>query len=169
VDAIVREAGVAKGTFYNCFETKAALVTALIAEEVKGLDIDYQAYVDSFLADTSATALLFALTEEIIVVMSGAIGYDTIRRVYIELLEKTADFGGISDYNRDVYRTVRSVIEKGVRQGEFRADLDAVAITQHYVLSLRGLAYEWCIRWPDFDFKEQGLAHFKMLLEGFGK
>jgi AcrR family transcriptional regulator len=169
VEAIVREAGVAKGTFYIYFETKATLFTTIIAEEVNGLDIDYQAYVDSFPADTSATALLFALTGKIIEIISGEIGYDTIRRVYIEQLEKTADLVGVSDYNRGVYTIVRSVIEKGVLQGEFREGLDAVVITRHCVLALRGLAYEWCIRWPDFDFKEQGLAHFKILLEGFRK
>jgi hypothetical protein len=39
-------------------------------------------------------------------------------------------------------------------------------LSQHFVMTFRGLCYEWCIRYPEFDLKEQVLKHFKLLLDG---
>ena len=167
VDAIVEKAAVAKGTFYIHYPTKDMLIAALIDDRVKQLDIDYQAHINSFPADTSAVDLLFALVENIVQAMTVSIGYDMIRFVYTALLSKSVDADRVSGYSRGVYATFRHVIETGVIQGEFRADLDADSIARHCVLSLRGLAYEWCIRYPDFDFRAQALRHFTLLLQGF--
>lgn len=29
----------------------------------------------------------------------------------------------------------------------------------------RGISYEWCIRYPDFDLKAEALSHFQILME----
>jgi hypothetical protein len=34
------------------------------------------------------------------------------------------------------------------------------------MISLRGITYEWCIRYPDFDYKAQALSYFDLLLKG---
>jgi hypothetical protein len=31
---------------------------------------------------------------------------------------------------------------------------------------MRGLTYEWCMRYPDFDLKSQAITHFEVLLMG---
>ena len=40
------------------------------------------------------------------------------------------------------------------------------ALTRHLIVAMRGITYEWCVRYPDFNLKEQALAHFQLLLEG---
>ncbi len=55
---------------------------------------------------------------------------------------------------------------KGIRQGEFKNNLPADELTRHLVMAIRGVSYEWCIRYPGFDLKEQATAHFKLLLAG---
>jgi hypothetical protein len=34
------------------------------------------------------------------------------------------------------------------------------------MLAIRGVTYEWCIRFPDYDYKAEALAHFTLLLKG---
>jgi len=111
--------------------------------------------------------LLFALVDKIVESMSVSIGYDTLRAVYVAQLSRTVDTDSISGYNRGVYSTFRDVIEKGIAQGEFRPDGDADALARHCILALRGLIYEWCMRYPDFDFQEMAKQHFALLLRGF--
>ncbi len=166
VDAIVEKAGVAKGTFYIYFASKDALITALAAEHVGKLDIDYHAQIDAFPENAKATDVFFALIDKIAETISIAIGYDMMRLVYSTQLSKTVDTDSISNYSRGVYGTFRQVITKGIKQGEFRADLNADILARHCVLALRGLTYEWCIRYPNFDFREQARQFFDLLLQG---
>ncbi len=72
----------------------------------------------------------------------------------------------VMTYNRDLYRMFDDVLSKGIERGEFRTDLPRVVLTRHFVMAIRGLSYEWCIRYPDFDLKQEALAHFKLLLTG---
>jgi hypothetical protein len=37
------------------------------------------------------------------------------------------------------------------------------------MMAIRGITYEWCIRYPDFDYKEEALRHFEILLAGIRK
>ena len=58
------------------------------------------------------------------------------------------------------------VLERGVQQGEFREDIPVDLLAKHLVLAIRGITFEWCIRYPDFDLRQQILDHFKILLYG---
>ncbi|MEL7654546.1 MAG: hypothetical protein AAGU75_01410 [Bacillota bacterium] len=61
---------------------------------------------------------------------------------------------------------IADVLGRGVEQGEFDTGLSIDDLTKHFVMAIRGLVYEWCIRYPDFDLRGQALAHFKILLDG---
>lgn len=166
VDSIVEKAGVAKGTFYIYFESKEALITTLITEHINQLDINYLTHIESFSPDFNAVDLLFELVDKIVYEMIVTIGYSSIRLVYSIQLNNPAFTSRISNYSRGIYKNFCLVIEKGILQGEFCPDLNVEIISQHCVLSLRGLVYEWCIRYPNFDFQTQAKQHFKLLVEG---
>lgn len=61
------------------------------------------------------------------------------------------------------------VLGNGVRQGELREDIPVDCLAKHLVLAIRGITFEWCIRYPEFDLKDQMLEHFKILLYGLRK
>jgi hypothetical protein len=44
--------------------------------------------------------------------------------------------------------------------------MDAAALARHCALALRGLTFEWCIRYPHFDSREQARQFFDLLLRG---
>lgn len=166
VDAVVEAAGVAKGTFYIYFESKDALIATLIDDYVSGLDMRYKAHLDALPDGTDASDMLLSLVEKITDAITNSIGYELMRTAYKGQLVKSISTDRIKGYDRALYKMFADVLRKGVRQGEFNDELLSGELTKHFVMSIRGLCYEWCIRYPDFDLQKEALAHFKILLYG---
>jgi AcrR family transcriptional regulator len=168
VDAIVEMASVSKGSFYVHFESKDALVAALIYDNVKKLDLNYRTYLDSLPGDATASDILILLAGRIADVLARDIGIDKIRITYGVQLNMTINTG-MFGYDRELYLAFREIICKGMQQGEFKSEIAADLLANHFVMALRGLTYEWCIRYPDFDLKDQYVKHFQILLTGIVK
>ncbi len=130
------------------------------------VDADYQAYLDTLPAETKASDILLALIGKIADVIADIIGYHRMRMVYKVQLTEAINMEAVKGYNRELYKMFADVLDKGMQRGEFKTELPLDIMTRHFVMAIRGLCYEWCIRYPDFDLKEQALAHFKLLLTG---
>ncbi|HWR56715.1 MAG TPA: TetR/AcrR family transcriptional regulator [Negativicutes bacterium] len=166
IDDIVTAVGIARGTFYVHFESKDALISALLSSRAVTVDADYEAFLETLPEDISSYDVLFVLVGKICDVIEQGIGYETIKTVYKVQLTSAPHAQDASGYDRTVYRLLADVLRKGVSRGEFRALLPVDELSKHLVLALRGMTYEWCIRYPDFNLKEQALEHFKILLDG---
>ena len=166
VDSIVEKAGISKGAFYVHFNSKNSLAAELISEYANKSDLDYKAFVESFPADASACAILVSLIEIISDNITDTIGYGYMKSTYTILLDRTIDSDMMLGYSRKIYEIFRSVIDRGLQQGEFKANNSADLLAEHFVMAIRGLTYEWCIRYPDFDLKDKLLKHFELLLSG---
>lgn len=166
VDTIVEMAGVSKGAFYTHFDSKNSLIAALISEYVNNIDIDYKAHIDSFQANTSISDILISLADKITDVIINTIGYENMKTVYKIQLTKTLDTKEINGYNRVLYKIFHDIINRGIEHGEFKTEIQVDTLAKHFVMALRGLTYEWCIRYPDFDYKKQARTHFEILLSG---
>jgi len=166
VDDIVEAAGVSKGTFYVHFESKDALIVALAIDYVGKADTNYQAHLDALPADAPAADALLSLIGKIADVLTGVIGHNRMRNLYKVQLTRTVDIEIVMGYNRRLYGLFGDVLSRGVRRGEFKTGMPIDTLAQHFVMAMRGLTYEWCARFPDFDLKEQALMHFSILLEG---
>lgn len=166
VDAIVEAAGVSKGTFYVHFDSKDALIGSFLSDYVSQVDADYQSHLDSLPAGTKAADILLSLIERIADILTGSIGYNRMRIVYKVQLTGAVNMEAVNGYNRELYKIFADVLGRGIAQGDFHTGLSLDALTKHFILAIRGLSYEWCIRYPDFDLKEQAIAHFNILLSG---
>ena len=166
VDSIVEKAGVSKGAFYVHFDSKDSLIAALINDYVNELDLDYKSYLESFHAKTAASDIIISLAGKIADIITCTVGYDHMKTVYKVQITKTINTDAILGYNRELYKMFRDIISKGVQQGEFKTEIPVDTLTKHFIMAIRGLTYEWCIRHPDFDLKEQSLQHFEILLKG---
>ena len=166
VDSIVEAAGVSKGTFYVHFESKDALTVEFINEYTNKADIDYKSFLESLPEKMSIFDILTLLAEEIANFIDTNIGLENMRVLYKAHLTKTIDTTSAISYNRELYNLFTKVLERGVMQGELRKDIPINSMAIHLILAIRGITFEWCIRYPDFDFKEQVLEHFRILLYG---
>lgn len=169
VDSIVKMAGVAKGSFYVHFTSKDALVKALINDQVEKTDTDYKSFLDSFPDDVPAEIVLLSMIEKITDVLIEKIGCDKMRAVYKAQITKDIDTGMVTSYNREIYRMFSDVLERGIRRGEFNTDMPLEILTKHFMLAIRGITYEWCMRYPEFDYKAHMIQHFKLIIEGLRK
>lgn len=166
VDAIVKAAGVSKGTFYIYFESKDAMIASLLTDYVRRVDTEYKSYLASLPVGTKASDMLLFLIEKIADVLTNMIGCHKMQIVYRMQLTGVVNMEAVKGYNRQLYQIFADVLHHGIKQGEFYTELSLDALTKHFVMAIRGLSYEWCIRYPDFDLREQALVHFKILLRG---
>lgn len=169
VDSIVEAAGVAKGSFYVHFESKDALAVELIKEYTKTADLDYKSFLKNISGNKSSLDVLMLLAEKIADFIESSIGVDNMKVLYKTHLTKVVDSAAAISYNRELYALFSKVLDMGIQQGEFRDDLSAASLSRHLILAIRGLTFEWCIRYPDFDLKEQVLEHFRILIYGLKK
>lgn len=166
VEDITDEAGITKGAFYVHFKSKDALIALLIADYAARADTDYKAFLKTLPPDMPVSKVLLALIEKIADVLADTIGCDNMKKVYQMLLAGTVDTEAVKGYGRELYTLFQGVLEKGIRNGEFKSILSVDMLAQHYVMAMRGVCYEWCVRYPDFDLKEEAVTHFKLMLEG---
>lgn len=169
VDAIVEKAGVAKGSFYVHFESKNVLITSLIAGYVSDLDLNYRSYLASFPLSASASEILLSLGAKIADILANSIGHELMKIAYETLLTSPINSSPIIGYDRELYKIFNTLIDKGIQQGEFQSDRSSDTIAKHFVLCMRGITFEWCIRHPDFNLKHEFLNHFGILLIGIKK
>lgn len=166
VDSIVEAAGVSKGTFYIYFESKDVLIANVLSDYVTIVDSDYKNHLKTIAPDSKADTILLSLIDKISDVLVNTIGRDNMSLIYKLQLDKTFNTDSIKGYNRDLYQIFSDVIQLGLDQGIFQTEIPLQTITNHFVMAIRGTTYEWCIRYPNYDLKEQALLHFQLLLKG---
>jgi AcrR family transcriptional regulator len=166
VDAIVEAAGVSKGTFYVHFDSKDALLSALISDNVDKVDKDYEAFLGTLPVGAPASGVLLSLVGEIADVLEHTIGHEDMRALYKLQLAGTVKAPSVSSNSRALYQMFSAVLENGISRGEFRSILPVDELSRHLIMAMRGLTYEWCMRYPDFDLKSQARMHFEILLAG---
>jgi len=169
VDLIAEAAGVSKGTFYVHFESKDALAAALVEEYTNTVDMDYKALMAGLPENTSVDDAIILLSERISDVIADNIGLENIRVLYKAHLAKTVNTTPAMSYNRELYKLFAELLQTGISRGEIRDDIPVESLSRHLILAIRGIVFEWCIRYPDFDLKEQIKEHFKILLYGIKK
>lgn len=169
VDSIVEAAGISKGSFYVHFESKDTLASILITDYVHEIDSEYKIYQESISNEVSASDFLILMTEKIAEVIMNKIGYGNMKTLYKSHITKKIDTKYSTSYDRALYKMFSDILERGLRRGEFKSDLPVDTVANHFILAMRGITFEWCIRYPDFNLKEQFLIHFKILLNGIIK
>lgn len=169
VDSIVEKAGISKGGFYVHFDSKDALTAALIAEYVNKLDLSYKVFLETFSDNTKASVILLSLVEKIAGIITDKIGYNLIKLAYRIQIDRNISTGVLLSYGRDIYGVFSDLIQRGIRQEELKPELDAEMTAEQFITVLRGFTYEWCIRYPDYNLKDQLLKHFELLLSGLKK
>ncbi len=165
VDSIVKKAGVSKGSFYVHYASKEALVNFLIEDYVAKIDTDYINFIHTFPKETPTEELFLSLIAKITDLLMD-IGFDKIQALYQGQITKNLDTETVTSHNREIYKMFSRLLERGIERGEFKTDMPLNILTKHLMMAMRGITYEWCIRYPNFDYKTEALTHFRLLLKG---
>jgi len=169
VEDITDGAGITKGAFYVHFPSKDALIALVIADHIARADTNYKTVLETLPPDMPASGMLLALTERITDVLASTIGSGNINKVYQILLAGTVGTEAVKSYNRELYLLFHGILEQGIRKGEFQSSLPVEVLSRHFIMAIRGICIEWCIRYQDVDLKVQALEHCRMLIQGLRK
>lgn len=164
VDDIVRAAGVSKGLFYVYFESKNSLIASIIDEYVGAIDPDYQKHLDFLPGDMNSREVMLSFVSKIVDTLTNKIGIQGMRTVYRLQLTDAIDMQNVKGYGRGLYTMFENILKVGIEKGEFSTDIPFEELVRHFVMAIRGISYEWCIRYPDFE--KHAFTHFTMLLNG---
>lgn len=166
VDSIVEKAGISKGAFYIHFDSKDALLAAFITEYINKAELDYKLFLESFPGNASASDILISLVDKIAEIITYKVGYILIKNAYRIQIDRTINTDILLNHNRDVYKIFSKLVNRGIQQEEFKMAIPADVIADHLVMAIRGFTYEWCIRYPDFNLKDQLHQHFQIIMSG---
>jgi AcrR family transcriptional regulator len=144
VERICKLAGVAKGSFYHHFRTKADLIVEgyslcdrYFEEKVRGhfRSADAPGRIREFIAHQVRYAV--------------DTGLDLIRQVYMSQLENGTSF--FISAERSLPSILRSIVDEGQEKGELRTDLEADYMTAYLLRFSRGMIYDWCLHSGAYD------------------
>lgn len=166
VDDIVKNAGVAKGSFYVHFESKDALISILINDYVNKVDLDYKVYLESLRSDIPADEVLLSFVGKIADVITDDIGHENMNILYRVQLGNDISAKAAMSYKRELYVMFHDIIHRGIEQKVFRRGLSEEEIALQCMMIYRGLTYEWCVRYPEFNLKAQAVKLFDLFLTG---
>jgi AcrR family transcriptional regulator len=166
IEDITHKAGITKGAFYVHFESKDALIAIMIADYVARADKNYKIFLESLPEKMPVSELILELTEKIADELIHTIGCENMRKIYQFLIAGNEVAESVKGYNREIYMLYYNILEKGIQRGEFNTSLSVDILSRHFVMAIRGVCYEWCIRYPDFDLREQVIEHIRLLIEG---
>lgn len=159
VDEIVKEAEIAKGTFYIYFRTKAHIVAEVFTE----LDINYENSMKKVEALESSLEKLRSLLNDAIEIQRDYVGYDLTMIGYRAQLELHIDYS--MDAKRPLYKYVAELIREGQKCGELNEDDTPEYYARILIRSIRGAMYEWCVSYNNYDFVEDGKKYIDNLLK----
>ena len=132
VDEIVKEAEIAKGTFYIYFRTKAHIVAEVFTE----LDINYEKSMKKVEFLGSSVEKVKKLLNDAIEIQRDYVGYDLSTIGYRAQLELHIEYS--MDEERPLYQYTAKLIREGQMRGEFNKDNTPEYYTKILIRSIRG-------------------------------
>lgn len=159
VDEIVELSGTSKGSFYHYFESKDSLVGSLAYL----FDEKYQELEKEIEYRQSALDTMLYLTKELCLMIENNIDIDLLSRLYAQQLIKRGK-KELLDQNRDYYRLLKKIVQKGQESGEIIRDKSAAEIVRLYAIAERALLYDWCLHGGEYSLTEYSQSFMPLFL-----
>jgi TetR/AcrR family fatty acid metabolism transcriptional regulator len=160
VDEICQKVGISKGSFYYYYPSKGQIIMTFFAKNDQIYSKEYKEKIskmDSCIEKLKAVSqIIHSYIEEQ--------GLDVLRTVYSGQIEPSKK-GAFSATNRPFYKIGRDIMRDGQKRGEFRRDISPEEAALFVMMSLRGVAYEWCLRNGKFNLQRTAQKMLSLILE----
>lgn len=162
VDAIIKESGTSRGSFYHYFEGKDALLSSLSYL----FDEKYEELMDELDPNMDSFDQLMYLNRELFAMIENSISLDLLARLYSSQLVTRGD-KHLLEHNRTYYKVLRQIIQQGQQRGELRPDVTVNEMVRVYAMCERAFIYDWCLSNGDYSLLQYGKTMLPMFFDGF--
>lgn len=162
VDAIIKESGTSRGSFYHYFEGKDALLSSLSYL----FDEKYEELMEALDPNMDSFDQLMYLNRELFAMIENSISLDLLARLYSSQLVTRGD-KHLLERNRTYYKVLRQIIQQGQQRGELRQDVTVNEMVRVYALCERAFIYDWCLSNGDYSLMQYGKTMLPMFFGGF--
>ena len=152
IDDITRYASVSKGTFYNHFDSK----DAVLVEQFHKIDDHYEQVFKRIDPNESAIGRLQVLFSAMCEFCSVVCGVDTMRVVYINQISQGRKPTILTNRSRPFYTLLTTIIELGQQNGEFTKHIPVNEQVDMLAQGARSILYEWCLHDGSYDLNAAG-------------
>lgn len=164
VDEIVKASGSSKGAFYTHFKSKYEI----FLEKFKEIDDFYIEFLSSLPDELSSYDKMMSLVEGQMIFLKDYLGKDILRTIYLNsLAHHTENF--IVQKDRPLFQIVKSFVEEGQRNGEFKATYSPDEVTMLITRGMRGTLFDWCLYNETFDLLQESKKFISLILNGIKK
>ena len=161
VDEITREAGIGKGTFFNYYPTKEALLVDFVKEKE---ELVFDLVKDELRKNIHVRQ---RIKNALLTVAKSNEKNKELTRLFV--VEHLRHYGYNERTSRGLNTLLNKILEKGVEAGEIRNSIDikkaAENITGIYYASLM----EWLWSESDYSFSEDISIKIDMIFDGIGR
>ena len=162
---IVKESGISKGAIYGHFESKERLFLSLW-ERVTMVGIGQLREI--FSPDDTAVDKLHKVAD--VTMVSSCDCPRELGRMQMEFMVAASRMELLEPDMQKRYETIHSFIteifDEGIRNGEFKADIDPKSLTSILFAALDGLGLHYATLGIEFDSKQLQDTLMKVVLEG---
>lgn len=164
INDILREADIAKGTFYYYFRSKDDLLGTL--SEI--LDHEYERLEKEEPEGMSCFDKLIWLNYEVHFYMEKTMDYRLLAYLYSAQIVKES-FSSLLDRNRYYYRYIERIMEEGQKSGELTDSMPVSEMVRFFSMGERALVTEWCMNNGSFSLAEFSRDLFPTMMQGLLK
>ena len=163
VDEIVKMAGMAKGTFYIYFHSKADIILEMLRQ--------YDDYYDHVMASMNEAMPVERRLEEIVKAScrftQDVIGLDLIRVLYTKQLEAGTEHKRLLNEDRALFSIIADLIREGQADGVYCPEYNPEDITMLILRGIRAVFFEWCSSGGEVDLAGECLWSLEISAQGF--
>lgn len=162
VDAIIRESGTSKGTFYHYFSGKDSLLSSLSYL----FDDKYEELLMEIDEEMNSFEKLLYLNRELFYMIETSVSRELLATLYSSQLVTKGE-RHLLDQNRIYYRMLNDIVAEGQQRGQIKRDMPAHEISRYYALCERGMIYDWCIQEGRYSLREYGEKMMPIFMRSF--
>lgn len=162
VNKIVKQAGVAKGTFYIYFHSKSDI----ILEMLKQYDDYYDQIINSFDTDTPVEIRLREIVKGACRFTQNVIGLDLIRVLYTKQIASGTDHRGLLNEDRALFRILTCLVAEGQQTHIYLQDLNTEELALLIIRGIRSVFFDWCSSGGDLDLESECLKFLNIFCKG---
>jgi AcrR family transcriptional regulator len=160
---ICNAAAVSTGHFYNCFDSKEALLLA----SYPAFDDFVREEFSKRTFEDNISAIRSVVHEQSLVAIKIGSGLTAqIMKLQLRLRGKY-----VVENNRFYHTYMKKLVRDAAANGEFRSDIDTGEAADMILRSVRGVFFDWGVRGGTYDLEKKVQGDLRVLLDGlaFGK